>query len=309
VLAAVAWHAVVVTDGELSGPCLEAMRRGFHLARELDRCCGPVHFLVGIGEGHGPAAVALDPGQGRSLRAVVTAAAGPAGDGAGYLHMQAQAAAMSLARSRGEQAGPGHLLIALLDQGTPPVRQALSQAGLDPATVRRAAAAAIGAGRLPALALPALTAAGTLDRPPLPVTDLDRRAWTVLRWRQDHLPLGQLRRPFDRAALSHLERSAASRLAQQLGLDDDQRFSLICHHASAVEQAVASGRPDLSEPRGPAEVRRRAMARSGRRRGLRRHFRNVTAGFRMWFRNRRAGLRNRWFSLRTIRCYRRAPQP
>ena len=106
--------------------------------------------------------------------------------------MQAQGAARSLAEARGEHLGAEHLLIALLDQASPGVLEALSRARLDPATVRRAALAAIGAAAdEPPITLPALTAAGTMDRPPLPVTDLDGRAWTALRWRQDHLPLGR----------------------------------------------------------------------------------------------------------------------
>jgi hypothetical protein len=173
---------------------LEAIRCGFQFAHELGgrHRCGPVHVLVGISEGHGAAAAALDPGDGRSLREVAAAAGDTLGDGAGYLLMQAQGAARSLAEARGEHLGAEHLLIALLDQASPGVLEALSRARLDPATVRRAALAAIGAAAdEPPITLPALTAAGTMDRPPLPVTDLDGRAWTALRWRQDHLPLGR----------------------------------------------------------------------------------------------------------------------
>ena len=165
------------------------MRRGFQFARELRRGPGPVDFLVGISEGQGPAAAALDPGPGRSLRAVVT------GDselrsGAGYLHMQAQEAARCLAQARGQRMDPEHLLIALVDQGTPEVLHALRQAGLELAAVRRAALSAIRAPvDHPPLGVPAPTPAGTMDRPPLPAGDLDPRAWAVLRWRQDHLPL------------------------------------------------------------------------------------------------------------------------
>ena len=191
---------------EMSGPYFEAIRRGFLLARELDQPCGPAHLLVGVAEGDGPAAAALDPGDGRSLRAAITAVttdpeargvatgSSPYG-GLGHLHMQAQGAAMALAESRGEPVGAEHLLIALIDQGTGPVLEALSRAGLDAGTVRQAAATAIGAPGLPPIKLPARTPAGTLDRAPLAVSDLDERAWTALRWRQDHLPVGRLRRP------------------------------------------------------------------------------------------------------------------
>jgi hypothetical protein len=282
---------------EPGDPYFEAIQRAFQFAHEHDRGCGPAEFLVGISEGRGPAAAALDPGSGRTLRDV--AASDPGTRGAGYLHMQAQQAATALAAVRDEPAGPGHLLIALLDQGTAEVVGLLSRAGLDPATVRRTALTAIGApADLPPVPLSAPTPAGTLDRPPLPVADLDARAWAVLRWRQDHLPLGQLRRAGDLQALSHLERAAAWRLAERLGLDDDQRYSLIQQHSHEVEQRVAQTRPGLARP-----TRRTARPR----RHLR--FLNVTVGWAAWFGNRRVGLRDRWFRLRTTSHYRGCPQP
>jgi hypothetical protein len=309
---------------EMSGPYLEAMRRGFMLARELDQPCGPVHLLVGVAEGDGPAGAALDPGQGRSLRAAITVVtADPEVRGAvtgnspygglGHLHMQAQSAAMALAESRGEQVGAEHLLIALLDQGTVPVLEALGTAGLDRGAVRQAAAAAIGAPGLPPIDLPVLTPAGTLDRAPLPISDLDDRAWAALRWRQDHLPVGRLRRPSDREALLHLERDEAWRVADRLDLDDDQRYSLISHHASAVGRRVERARPDLAEApsaRDRAQARTTALARRHRRRpGRTFALRNVTVGWGTWFGNRRMWLHDRWFRLRTTSSYRGAPQP
>ena len=256
-----------MSHDEMSGPYLEAIRRGFMLARELDQRCGPVHLLAGVAEGDGPAAAALDPGQGRSLRAVVVADREPAPEpaapapanspygGLGHMHMQAQPAAMALAEARGEPVGAEHLLIALLDQGTAPVLEALSRAGLDPGAVRQAAAAAIGAPDLPPIDLPALTPAGTLDRAPLPVTDLDARAWAALRWRQDHLPVGKLRRRSDREALLHLERDEAWRVADRLALDDDQRYSLLRHQRR--RGWTASGPGPAGPSRGPERTRPR----------------------------------------------------
>jgi hypothetical protein len=305
---------------EMSTPYLDAIRRGFLLARELDQPCGPAHLLVGVAEGDGPAAAALDPGQGRSLRAVVAADAGAPGDrvagspygGLGHLHMQAQGAAMALAESRGEGAGAEHLLIALLDQGTASVLEALNRAGLDRGAVRQAAATAIGAPSLPPIDLPALTPAGTLDRPPLPVSDLDGRAWAALRWRQDHLPVGKLRRPSDREALLHLEQNEAWRVADRLALGDDQRYSLIRHHASEVGRRVERARPDLRgapSARDRAQARAVALSRRHRRRpGRTFALRNVTVGWGTWFGNRGTGLRDRWFRLRTTSSYRGAPQ-
>jgi hypothetical protein len=302
---------------EMSGPYLEALRRGFLLAHELGQRCGPAHLLVGVAEGDGPAAAALDPGQGRSLRGVVAAVPGDGASGSpygglGHLHMQAQGAAMSLAESRNEPVGAEHLLIVLIDQGTAPVLEALSRAGLDAGTVRQAAATAIGAPGLPPIELPALTPAGTLDRAPLPVSDLDDRAWTALRWRQDHLPVGRLHRPSDREALLHLERNEAWRVADRLALDQDQRYSLICHHASEVGWRVERARPDLPKPpsaRDRAQARAMALSRRRRRRpGRTFALRNVTVGWGTWFDNRRVGLRDRWFRLRTTSSYRGAPQ-
>jgi hypothetical protein len=305
---------------EMSGPYLEAIRRGFLLAHELGQRCGPAHLLVGVAEGDGPAAAALDPGQDRSLRAAVSAKSdtqatvtsrSPYG-GLGHLHMQAQGAAMSLAETRGEPVKAEHLLIALLDQGSPSVLEALSRAGLDPGTVRQAAATAIGAPGLAPIELPALTPAGTLDRAPLPVSELDERAWTALRWRQDHLPIGKLHHRSDREALLHLERNEAWRVADRLALDDDQRYSLISHHADEVGGRMDRARPDLScAPSAPDRGRARAIAlarRHRRRPGRTFALRNVTVGWGTWFDNRRVGLRDRWFRLRTTSSYRGAPQ-
>lgn len=309
-----AGYSVTVADEEPGGPYLEAIRRAFLFAHEHDRRgCGPAEFLVGISETSGSAAAALQPATGRSLREVAVVAGFPAGHSEGYLHMQAQEAARSLAASRGQPVGAEHLLVALLDQGTPEVGDLLSRAGLDSASVRRSALAAIGAPvDLPPISLPALTPAGTLDRPALRVADLDTRAWTVLRWRQDHLPLGRLHRPGDLQALSHLERAAAWRLAGRLGLDDDQRYSLIGRHADEVAKLAARARPDLA-PRTPPSRARRGPTITAPRRLHRPHRRlrvlNVTVGWATWFGNRRVGLRDRWFRLRTIRHYRGCPYP
>jgi ClpA/ClpB-like protein len=285
---------------EPGGPYLEAIQRAFQFAHEHGRRCGPAEFLIGISEGHGPAAAALTPGPGRTLREIAAAREDPAAEPAGYLHMQAQEAARALAAAQGEPAGPEHLLIALLDQATPEVTGLLSQAGLDPAAVRRAALAAIGApADLPPIPLPAPTPAGTLDRPPLPVADLDARAWAVLRWRQDHLPLGRLHRAGDLQALSHLERAAAWRLADRLGLNDDQRYSLVRQHDGQVKRRATQARADLARPGGAKPRPRRP----------RRRFANVTVGWAAWFSNRRVGLRDRWFRLRTTAHYRGCPQP
>ncbi len=133
-----------VDDEEPGAPYQDAIRCAFQFAREHGRGCGPAEFLVGISEGSG-----------RPPRFWIRGRGGPcvrsprpgnqAGPGGGYLHLQAQGAARSLAAARGQRTGPEHLLIAVLDQRTPEVTDLLNRAGLDPALVRRAALAAIGA--------------------------------------------------------------------------------------------------------------------------------------------------------------------
>lgn len=68
----------MVRDEEPGGQYLETIQRAFRFAHEHGRGCGPAEFLVGISEGHGPAAAALRPGQDRSLREVAAAASPPA---------------------------------------------------------------------------------------------------------------------------------------------------------------------------------------------------------------------------------------
>src|SRR5215470_8152167 len=43
---------------------------------------------------------------------------------------------------------------------------------------------------LPSTGMHAQAPAGSMDRPAVPVAELDKRAWGALRWRQDRLPLG-----------------------------------------------------------------------------------------------------------------------
>lgn len=93
------------------------MSAGFELARRWNRPPGPVHFLVGIAQGDGPAADARQPHAGSLIDAAEASpipALGPL-----KLHRQAQGAARAWASSRGEQVNPEHLLVALLDQGSP----------------------------------------------------------------------------------------------------------------------------------------------------------------------------------------------
>jgi hypothetical protein len=157
---------------------------------------------------------------------------------------------------------------------------------------------------LPPLTLPRPVPAGTLDRPALPIGELDERAWGLLRWRQDHLPLDKLRRRGDLAALGNLECDAALRVADRLGLPDDQRYSLMSRHDAEVTRRASQARPDL----GP---RSRRPPRRYRRRRMRyrpRWLAGLPGGWAAWLSNRRVSVRDRWFWLRTRACYRGAPQ-
>jgi hypothetical protein len=146
--------------------------------------------------------------------------------------------------------------------------------------------------------MPPLPPAGSMDRLALPVAELDERAWGALRWRQDHLPLGRLRHHRDWAALGNLERAAARRIADDLGLDDDQRCSLMSHHDTQVARRAAAAHPGLApRPRKPPAWQRHPWL-SG-----------LPAGWAAWLSNRWVSVRDRWFRLRTLSSYRHAPQP
>jgi hypothetical protein len=301
-----------MADHELRGPYWDAMYRGFHFANELGATCGPVHFLVGIAEGVGPAADALSARHDPGLRAVIAANGGAVGRGALYLNQQAQAAARLFADTHGVPITAEHLLVAVLDQGTAEVLETLRRAGIEPDAARRAALSGLGlAGDLPRITMPATTPAGTLDRPALPVSALDPSALAMLRWRQEHLPLRRVRSRSSWQALSSLEHSAAWRVGLKLGLDDDQRDSLLSHHRDDVERLMAGVRPDLAPPPPPTASGwlsyRFIGPRPWRSRQVRRLLR-FTVGWGTWFGNRWVGLRDKWFRLTTLRYYRAAPR-
>ncbi len=165
--------------------------------------------------------------------------------------------------------------------------------------------------------MPALTPAGTMDRPALPVDELDPAAWAVLSWRQEHLPLRRLRSAGRYHALCHLESRACSLIATNRGLDDDQRHSLLRHHLDRVEQLVAQAHPELIDDRSARilspttslPIARIVTARAHPWRRRRRRWLGFTVGWGTWFSNRRVGMRDRWFRLVTVVDYRGAPQP
>jgi 8-oxo-dGTP diphosphatase len=278
---------------EVSEAYMEAMRHGFEFARAMGRRqCRPVDVLVGVDE----ADASLFPGPGQSLREVA-ARMFAGGDGAGYLHMQAQEAAQDLAGRLNQRPAPAHLLVALIDQGDPEVVAVLEASGRDPRAVRAHAAAAMGVeGNLPAVRMPPMVPAGTLDRPPLPPEAVDARALAAVRRRAEHLPLHMVRGARDRAALAELEAGEVLRIVRRLGLDDDQAYTLLSLHRAEVDQRTGATRPEGPRPR-PRLPPRPGLGRAAR----------LTVGWGVWLGNRRAGLHRRWFRLRAARYYRESP--
>jgi len=206
---------------------------------------------------------------------------------------------------------PEHLLVAVIDQGDSEALAGLARAGLEAGAVRLAALGLLGVSTdLGPLVMPPLTPAGTAGRPPLAVEELDPRAWQILTWRQQHLPLNRLRRIGDWHALSSLERRAAWRVADRLQLDDDQRYSLYARHYEAAETLAHAAHPQLVETRD--QLRRRASETGWLRQpwsGWERLAPSFMVGWPTWFANRRVGLRDRWFRLLTWSFYRGQPTP
>lgn len=290
----------------------QVLRRGFRIASETDERCRPIHLLAALAEIDGPIAAALRPPGGEPLFRRPIDPPPDRGGGASYLVMQTQQAARQVAEDRNQPVGPEHLFLAVLDQADPEALAVLTHAGHDTAALRAEALRLIEApADLPPTAMPPLVAAGTLDRPALPIDQLDPAAWAALRWRQDHLPLQRLRRRSHYDSLQHLEYRACWNIASKRDLDDDQRYSLMRHHRDRVEAISAKAHPDLVElrpstPRPPTAML--VPIRSRRRRRWRRWF-GFTVGWGTWFGNRRVELRDRWFRARTLLDYRRAPHP
>lgn len=288
------------------------LRRAFRIAGETGELCRPVHLLAALAEAGGPISDALRPPDGSPLFRHPAGPTPDRGGGASYLVMQAQQAARRLASERGEAARPGHLFLAVIDQAEPEAIALLGNAGLELGSLRSTALDILGApADLEPVPMPELIPAGTMDRPPLPISRLDPAAWAAACWRQEHLPLRRLQRPSHYEALRHLESQASWRIAARRGLDDDQRYSLARHHLDRVEQLAAHAKPDLVDRR---ELQARfpiATTVSGpphpwRRR--RRQWLGFTVGWGTWFSNRRVGLRDRWFRVLTAIDYRDAPQ-
>jgi Clp amino terminal domain, pathogenicity island component len=280
-------------------PADQLIIHAFWLAALAGTQCRPVHLAMALAETDGAVGGVLRP-----IRVQPSMDSGRGGGaGSSYLFGQLQQAASEFAASRGEPRLVAHLAVSMLDQGDQEMYRLLADAGIDAATVRRAALVALGARPdLAVIRMPPLTLAGTLDRPALDLDQLDPRIWRVLTWRQQHLPLSRVRRATHLAALESLEQRAAWRIADEAGVDDDQRYSLLDHHRRVVEQRLAPvqaqfGHPQLSGTDMSSWIHARR----------RRRVPNFMVGWPTWFANRRVGMRDRWFRLTSAHAYRGQP--
>lgn len=280
-------------------PAHQVIIRAFRIAGLAGTKCRPAHLALALAETDGDIGETLRPI--RVEPSVDTGRGG--GAGSSYLVGQTQSAASEFATSRGKPRGVAHLAVAVLDQGDEEMLRLLGEAGVDVAVVRRAALQELGAPLdLGLVTMPPLTPAGTLDRPALDVDQLDPRVWRVLTWRQEHLPLSRVHRAGQLAALESLEQRAAWRLADEAGVDDDQRYSLLDRHHRAVEQRLAPVREQFGHPHPTATGESGWIPGRRRRRVL-----NFMVGWPTWFANRGVGMRDRWFRLTSARAY--AGQP
>lgn len=288
-----AWHM---------DPANHVIGEAFRLAGARGGQCRPVHLVQALAETGGELGEVLRPVR---VEASAEATAG-GGVGSTYVLGQTQAAASLLAVTRGEERAEPHLALALLDQADPEVLRLLEDAGIDAAAVRHAALRQLGAPvDLAPISMPPLTPAGTLDRPALDIEQLDPRAWRVLTWRQEHLPLGRVRSAGQFEALGSLEQRAAWRITDQARVDDDQRYSLLHHHRLAVEARLAPAQSRFGEAVSRSEVTAGwDIARLRRRRRAP----NFMVGWPTWFANRRVGIRDRWFRLVSTSAYRGQPR-
>ena len=198
--------------------------RAFTIASDRGRGCRPVDLLAAVAEDEGPVGGTLRTADGGPLFPETLRKPGLRGGFNGYLAAQAIGAAGDFAEARGESLEPAHLLVAVLDQADPEVVATLAHANISAGDVRAVALDLLGAPpELPPLPMPPFPAAGTWDRPPLEISDLDSGAWASLCWRQQRLPLSRLRREWHWSALWSLEHGAAWRVANRFHVDEDQR--------------------------------------------------------------------------------------
>jgi hypothetical protein len=263
-------------------------------AGELARTGGvlaPAHLLVAITQTASFAAPALSGD--------VLDERGPAGGNSAHggvvsdlLTGQAIGTANDFARRRRQPTAAAHLLVALVDQGSDSVTTVLQRAKRDPAVRRAASLASLGyLSTEPRLPLAPLPAAGTNGRQPLPLAELSSQAWAQLVSRQGRLPLSRLHTTVDWLAINLNEQRAVLRLADQLRLDDDQRYSLLHRHLDEAQRRGAIAAPSVVRPprSEPAPILVKGGSVPGRRRRG-----PVPIGWRAWLGNRKVHARAAW---------------
>jgi hypothetical protein len=209
---------------------------------------GSLHLLIAISNGEGPAAEALrQPTGAATVQSPISRNAAQPNWGVSfdYRARQVVASACNWASEAGALASPEHLLVALAEQASSDVVSFCTANGIDLDQAGARARQALGWSATTARSLQPLTAAGVMDRPPLPVAELPADVWATLCGRQRRLPLSRLRRPWQCRALQHNEQRAVSRIAQRIDLSDDERCSLLQHHDAAVGRLVAEAVPEL----------------------------------------------------------------
>jgi hypothetical protein len=171
-------------------------------------------------------------------------------------------------------------------------------ADIDRDVARTAALRTIGAPpNQPRIPLPALTATGTLDRPPMPLSDLPAEAWAVLRARQSRLPLSRLHRTSDWSAILSNESRALTRLTKRLDLNDDQASSLRHYHQEAVTRRAHEVAPTIAPMPRDSATPLSAEARIITGRPSWRFNHPHLASWGCWFDNRRVEIRSAWLRI------------
>ena len=210
---------------------------------------------------------------------------------------QAVGSASKWAKERAEQAGTAHLVVVLIDQGSAPIADALTAAGVEAAMLRTQALALIGVrSDHPPVVLDPLPPKGTSNRPALAVSALPEDAWAECFHRQAVLPLERLHRRSDGDAIILNEQRAVLGLVDRFTLDDDQLYSLLHHHLDEVRRREAAAMPSLFDQPHPSSAAIRPLAGVLPMATRRRHH-LVPSGWRCWFANRHVSLQARWLHL------------
>ncbi len=141
-----------------------------------------------------------------------------------------------------------------------------------------------------------------------PRSDLDHRAWQLLRWRQDHLPLDRVRGPSDWLALQHLEERAATRIVNRLKIEARHGYGLMAYHQLEVELLTAQAAPDCWATWTRRQLRPPPESGPVPTTWWARHVPATPDRFRSWISRRWSHVRDLRFAILTRRSYRGGPK-